>query len=198
MENNNHKRKIIITGTGRSGTTFLVQLLTLLGADTGYDYQDFSKNINERSHGGLEKIISNDCYIVKSPTFCTEIPEIIKTYNLDHVFITVRDMKNAANSRIAQGHPSIPGGLWGTDDPKNQKSIILEKFGTLVSDIVLNDISYSFLIFPKFATDPNYCFSILQPFFAKMKISTNIKNFTLIFESVSNPSLIHDYSNCKY
>jgi hypothetical protein len=31
------KRHILISGTGRAGTTFLVQLFTALGFDTGFD-----------------------------------------------------------------------------------------------------------------------------------------------------------------
>ena len=39
----NLPKKILITGTGRSGTTFLIKLFTFLGFDTGFDKKNFSK-----------------------------------------------------------------------------------------------------------------------------------------------------------
>jgi len=47
-------RKVIISGTGRAGTTFLVQLLTELGLETGYTPGDEHRHIDEHSQGGLE------------------------------------------------------------------------------------------------------------------------------------------------
>ncbi len=46
--------KVIITGTGRAGTTFLVQLLTELGLDTGYTRRTWSRDYFEHCDAGLE------------------------------------------------------------------------------------------------------------------------------------------------
>lgn len=55
----------IISGTGRAGTTFLVELLTQLGLDTQADKLGYSIN----AHAGLEADITlpNAPYIVKNP-----------------------------------------------------------------------------------------------------------------------------------
>ena len=37
--------KILITGTGRCGTTFLIKLFTFLGFDTGYDKSNYASYI---------------------------------------------------------------------------------------------------------------------------------------------------------
>ncbi len=65
-----YKRKhILITGTGRAGTTFMVELLTHLGLDTGFNADTVTGLKDEMGRAGLEKDIrNNDCpFIVKSP-----------------------------------------------------------------------------------------------------------------------------------
>ena len=47
--------RILISGTGRAGTTFLVQLLTELGLDTGYsDPERVAMTYSEQARAGLE------------------------------------------------------------------------------------------------------------------------------------------------
>ena len=45
---------IVITGTGRAGTTFLMHLLTELGLETGFSPETLSQNISQDSNSGLE------------------------------------------------------------------------------------------------------------------------------------------------
>ena len=47
--------KLVITGTGRAGTTFLVQLLTELGLDTGYAPGGGSEDYYEHCSAGMEQ-----------------------------------------------------------------------------------------------------------------------------------------------
>ena len=42
----NEVGKILIAGTGRTGTSFLIQLFTYLGMDTGYTINDVDAGIN--------------------------------------------------------------------------------------------------------------------------------------------------------
>jgi hypothetical protein len=46
------RKHLIISGTGRSGTTFLVQLYTALGLDTGFT--DATAGVNRHCQAGLE------------------------------------------------------------------------------------------------------------------------------------------------
>ena len=85
---------ILITGTGRAGTTFLVQLLTLLGFDTGFTEKDFKTLIHPISLGGLEHDIRKPGpkpYIIKSPWICDYIDEIMlnKDIVIDHIIIPI-------------------------------------------------------------------------------------------------------------
>ena len=61
--------KVIITGTGRAGTTFLVRLLTELGLDTGYTRRNWSRDYFTHCDAGLEHDLAGPDapYIVKNP-----------------------------------------------------------------------------------------------------------------------------------
>jgi hypothetical protein len=48
------KSHVIIAGTGRAGTTFLVELFTELGIETGFSKEDYKTKIDPVSHSGLE------------------------------------------------------------------------------------------------------------------------------------------------
>ena len=64
------RRHVMISGTGRAGTSFLVQLLTNLGLDTGVTPEKMK--LDENARAGLEYDIrkADAPYIVKSPFFC--------------------------------------------------------------------------------------------------------------------------------
>jgi len=68
---------IVITGTGRAGTTFLVQLLTHLGLDTGFDVDTI--DLSPIARASLETDIRdpNAPYIVKSPFLCDLAEEVV-------------------------------------------------------------------------------------------------------------------------
>ena len=61
------KNHIIISGTGRVGTTFLVQLFTALGLDTGFS--DLASDVFANCHAGMEWDIRHPDapYIIKKP-----------------------------------------------------------------------------------------------------------------------------------
>jgi hypothetical protein len=128
-------RKVIISGTGRAGTTFLVQLLTELGLETGYTPGDEHRHIDEHSQGGLEhnlpgrrapttlrsfwrqpKHTLRDLfmdpkatpYILKNPEFCDTLAPVLAEGRLtiDHAYIPIRDLDAAALSRRRVGGAS--------------------------------------------------------------------------------------------
>src|SRR5688572_24304601 len=95
------RHHIIISGTGRSGTTFLVQLFTSLGLDTGFP--DPTSAVLANCNGGMEWNIRdpNAPYIVKSPWLCDSLDEILEQGDVvvDHALIPVRELYAAAESR---------------------------------------------------------------------------------------------------
>ncbi|MCX5955722.1 MAG: hypothetical protein NTW51_04780 [Cyanobacteria bacterium] len=103
MQSLTPRHHVIITGTGRAGTTFLVELLTNLGLDTGFNSGNLSGFKNEIARAGLEKNIGEDnCgYIVKNPGFHNHAEELLSREDIiiDHVFVPMRDLVAAAESR---------------------------------------------------------------------------------------------------
>lgn len=153
--------KIIIAGSGRAGTTFLVGLLTELGLDTGFEKGNYDQHVASESKGGLEYgSVQAKPYILKNPTFSLMIPEIIKEVKVDMVYIPVREIKEASNSRIMYGNRQ--GGLWQTDKNEEQYEKIGFTVGKVVSDIVENNIPYELISFSQMTKDPKYLFDKLK------------------------------------
>lgn len=114
---------VYISGTGRAGTTFLVQLLTDLGLDTGFsgtrDLLAPPVAARERDDGGegpkeppptyfdtaragLERDVfaPNNPQVVKSPYLCEQLDAAVAAgIPIAHIIIPVRDLHSAAESR---------------------------------------------------------------------------------------------------
>ncbi|MEN3369782.1 MAG: hypothetical protein V7609_1925 [Verrucomicrobiota bacterium] len=193
------KHHIIISGTGRVGTTFLVQLLTALDYGTGYARSETA--VTEESHAGLEKDIREPDapYIVKSPFLCDYLHEIMASgnYTIDHALIPIRDLFSAAESRrhVSGPHPeappnSIPGGIWDTADPLQQEAVLMRKFYDLMQALAAWNIPFTLLHFPRLACDPHYLYAKLQPVFRDLRFESFVKSFA----ATTDPRLIHAYT----
>jgi len=188
--------KIIITGTGRTGTTFLVRLLTELGLDTGYTRQSWPRDYFAHCEAGLERDIlaADSPYIVKNPGLCGTLPALLSAGRLavDHVLVPIRELSDAAQSRIRIGgaNGKVPGGLTGTADPAAQKGILAENFHRLMHTLADHDIPLTLLHFPRVALDCEYAFAKLH-FLAP---GVGRDPFDAAFRRVSRPELIHDFN----
>ena len=188
--------KIIITGTGRAGTTFIVRLLSALGEPTGFGPDDWRRDYSEPSHAGLEHDASdaNSPYIVKNPQLCVSLAGMLQRGELivDHAIIPVRDLATAALSRVWIGGRAeeIPGGLVGTDDPGRQQSVLAERFHQLVHTLLAHDVPHTFLLFPRFVEDADYAFRKLSPIFPHIRREA----FVDAFRQIADPKLVHHYS----
>lgn len=67
------KETVLITGTGRAGTTFLVLLFTFMGFDTGYTIHNYQKKIYKNCGSGLEFNWNSQNFINKNPQFISKI-----------------------------------------------------------------------------------------------------------------------------
>lgn len=65
--------KILITGTGRCGTTFLIKLFTFLGFDTGFNETNYNNSISSNCNSGMEKKYTDRRSVLKNPTFMSDI-----------------------------------------------------------------------------------------------------------------------------
>lgn len=163
------RKHVIITGTGRAGTTFLVALFTHLGLDTGFDPTDLK--LHPLSRAGLERGIweENAPYIVKSPVVC-DMPEHLFGPAIEHVIIPFRGFEEAAESRIhvhelatgrREGGVTYPGGLWDTERAADQANVLRLKFARLLEMLVRYEIPMTFLLYPRLARDPDYLYAKL-------------------------------------
>lgn len=204
------RRHIVVTGTGRSGTTFLVQLLTKLGLDTG-----FSPSELERAgpgHAGLEHDIRKDgCpFIVKSPWFCDYAEEVFAREDIvvERVIVPMRDLHAAAESRrhvtrtgLSQLSPvaklrhklrpkNFAGGLWHTRDPERQEEVLLGQLYKLMLALANTAVPVTFLQYPRLAQDCGYLFQKLNPIFSD---ALTLAAFSAVFQETVRPELIHSY-----
>jgi hypothetical protein len=150
--------KIIIAGTGRAGTSFLVRLLTRLGYDTGYtpDREDFHPTIRagceqfagDWSRGWWEQ----SPRIVKSPFLSITLPSI--RVPIDHVICPVRDLDQVQQSREENNLP------WAVPP--------VEVLGKLVADCTLLGIPLTLMRFPDSVRDWGYCLLYLSEAFPEL------------------------------
>src|SRR5258706_14981308 len=71
------RHHIIISGTGRAGTTFLIQLLTELGLDTGFP-KGLTLDLNSRAGMELDIRDPHAPYVIKSPWLCDYLDDVLK------------------------------------------------------------------------------------------------------------------------
>lgn len=194
------RHHLIISGTGRAGTTFLVQLLTEVGLDTGFETS--TSNIFENCNAGMERDLRGPDapYVVKSPFLCDDLDEIIAGGDvmIDHALVPIRDLNAAAESRrsvVAKSAMNlepdrVPGGLWATQDPRAQEAVLAEKHHRLMYSLAKHDIPMTLLHFPRFINDAAYLY-------AKLKFAlndTDYESFQKAFRAVCRPELVHDFA----
>jgi hypothetical protein len=153
--------KVVITGTGRAGTTLLVQVLTDLGLDTGFAPDAI---VDESVHAGLETGIEapDAPRIVKNPNLSRRLGELLDAgkVTVEHVIIPVRDLDVAAASRVRNTGYGADlhtfGGLFGTARATKQREALALVFYELMYTIARYDLPHTLLLFPRFAEDWRY------------------------------------------
>lgn len=177
------RHHVVITGTGRSGTSFLVQLLTRLGLDTGFSVDELDGKLDAIGRAGLESNIrdENASYIVKSPNISNYIEEILERSDieLDLVIIPIRDIKEATNSRVKVSKDNLKkkglfgrifgskrghaGGMIKTSDPEKQQFVLLKSLSHLLVECAKHDQPTLILHYPRLMDDAPYLYRKLRP-----------------------------------
>jgi len=198
------RHHVIISGTGRTGTTFLVQLLTELGLDTGFTdpYERFREDRNAGMEWNRENIPAAP-YILKSPALCDELGRILKeekSFVIDHALIPIRDLYSAAESRrvvarkgvshFLMSRPFLGVKKWGIRRPEEQESVLAQYFYQLLYTLAEHNIPLTLLYFPRLAKDPEYLFEKIN-FLLK---GASYEKFVQAFQKISRPDLIHDFA----
>lgn len=204
---------MVITGTGRSGTTFLVELLTHLGLDTGFTLERLQAKIHKVARAGLEHDIrlENCPYIVKAPAFCDYAEEVIRRSDIviEHVFVPMRDLYSAAESRrfvesntlagasflerlaLTETQQELIGGLVGTtsSEPGDQEEVLLRRIYSLLLAVSGTTVPITFMRYPTLVKDSQYLFEKLKPILRGI----TYESFAAVFARTARPELVHSF-----
>lgn len=181
-------RHLLIAGTGRAGTSFLVRYLHALGVDT-HIARHGDGLWDEVAQAGLENLplgaaVESLPYVVKSPWLTECIDQVLAEGRIaiDAVVIPVRDLAEATTSRLVierqaiqrapgwasgAGHgwgvwAGAPGGILYSLHPLDQARILAMGFHHLIQRLLAADVPVILLAFPRLATDGDYLFARLR------------------------------------
>jgi hypothetical protein len=190
MNSDGRRNHLLIAGTGRAGTSFLVRYLHALGLETHLS-RHADPFWSQSANAGLEDLplISGNedlPYVVKSPWLGEIIDQVLSQdkFAVDAVLIPVRDLRDAASSRVILELRNIfeqanwmlsfdetwdewaqtPGGIIYSLDAIDQERLLAVKFARLVQALVKRDITLIFLDFPRIVEDAEYLFRKVKDF----------------------------------
>ena len=196
------KSHILISGTGRAGTTFLVRLLGELGEDIGFLNPE--QSIDPISHAGLEIDLLTIPLprVIKSPFACEKLAVALerKLYKVDHCLVPMRDLFAAAESRrrINRIHGNSDsnqwsGGIWDAEKPEEQENALAHKLYSLMLTLAQYSIPLTLLGFPRLVNDGEYLWKCLSPVFPRIKES----NFSSVFANLAHPEWVNQFENSR-
>lgn len=184
------RHHLLIGGTGRAGTSFLVRYLTELGLDSTLSNRRPGAFWDEDANAGLEEVaVANRAtwpYVVKTPALHQFLDQILAddAIRIDAVVVPLRPLRDVAASRVIlelrkinAANPWLegndpprtdwsytPGGCFMSLDPTDQARLMAVGFYNLVERLVDADIPVVLLTFPRLAEDPGYLFAKLAPY----------------------------------
>lgn len=202
--------KILISGTGRAGTTMLVQLFTALGFNTGYDLETATSDIDPISKAGLERLDAgpNSPYVIKSPIYADLLLPLLadQTIRLRAVILPMRDLTAAAQSRIRVTQEALaagateetehPGGMWLTRTPAQQEAKLAIQFYKIMQILTAFGITPITMDFPRLARNEAYLHDQLEPLLRQHGVSR--LEFRDAFARVVQPDRIHDFAPTQH
>lgn len=178
------KPKVIISGTGRCGTTFLMMLFTFLGFDTGFTKQNFKAHVDSTSRAGMETKLNTPHYIVKNPQFIEEdyLKYIINNnIPVKYFIIPIRKYSESAESRANLKTPL--GGLWKANTKESQELFYDKLMSTFLFYSVKNDFNVIFLDFERMTKNKKYLYEMLLPILKEKTIS--FEKFSIEYDECS-------------
>ena len=182
------RRHLLITGTGRAGTSFLVRYLTALGFDTHLSRQGDGAFWDESAQAGLEDIpLAGDPdtlpYVIKSPWLALHPESLGRRVTLDGIIVPVRNLDEAAMSRVVierqaidraapwmaeadqcwDAWGTVPGGVVYSLEPLDQARILAVGLHRIIEYALMRDIPLALLAFPRVIEDGAYLHARLAP-----------------------------------
>ena len=175
--------KILITGTGRCGTTFLIKLFSFLKFNTGYNKNNYNLSISSNCNSGMERDYKDNYYVLKNPTFMRDIENIVKDTSIiiKHIIIPIRDLKISANSRVRHGNKN--GGLWNAVTELEQINFYKDILTNYLFISTKYDINTIFIDFDKMIKNKIYLFNKLKNILDENNI--DLETFSRVYDEVS-------------
>lgn len=158
---NTKRHNVIVSGTGRCGTTFIMLIFTFLGLDTGFNESNFHNSIDNDANSGLERDI-DFAYIVKSPAYIQCIGELVLETTIDWMIIPIREYEDSALSRYKLG-PGVRGGLWEANNAVEQLQHYWRIMAKYLKKMVKYQIPTIFMDFDKMIVSQKYTYTKLKP-----------------------------------
>lgn len=177
----------MIAGTGRAGTSFLVRYLTELGLSTSLSVNP-DQVLDPYANAGFEDLPLAGSrarlpYVIKSPWMSEYVDELLREVTLDAVIIPMRDLADAAQSRLVVEREAMnrvapwlaehaePWGSWGwvpggsvfSLEPLDQMRQLAMSFHHLVERLVRAQVPILFVSFPRMVADADYLAACLAP-----------------------------------
>jgi hypothetical protein len=171
-----------------------------------------SEHFHEHARAGLEHDLRKDDvpYIAKSPHFCDYAEQILSRGDivLEHVFVPMRDLYAAAESRRHVLHTAnsqrslfkrlfrkrlnaVPGGLWHTRQGSEQEPILLQQVYKLLLALSGTSIPLTFLHYPTLVKDSSYLYEKLLPILS----GVDFTQFHEAFLNTVRPELVHSFGH---
>lgn len=194
--------KIIITGSGNCGTTFLIKLLCELGLDTGWTSEAVEGIIEKRPQASFEWPVRGERsllnlpqpYIIKHPHLCFDLRSRIKLWdwNVEHVYVLLREWEHVASHKHKQyfGREDQSwqyresflkeGVLTETEFKDYHEMKAASAIGNLMIPLVEDNIPHTFIMFPRMITDPTYLFYRLSFVLGDMRYTDFLQGFNNI------------------
>jgi hypothetical protein len=191
---NGLRHHLLISGTGRAGTSFLVRYLAGMGLETHLELHG-DNQWSDEANAGFEDLLSARSgthlpYVIKSPWMCEIIDSVLANPStcIDAVIIPVRDLAEAAASRVIIERQAIhskaeftelefnenweswghtPGGMVFSLNPIDQGRLLAVWFYQLIERLTKANIPIVLLTFPQLAEDPDYLFNKVRDLLPK-------------------------------
>lgn len=187
----------IITGTGRTGTSYLIALLSYLSLPTGYcdkavqcfldigvsgferiTYSEILPYINGAKQASNSDLYTSGVKIFKAPDLILShhlknFTKMLSVYWAHELIIPMRSSVAVALSRFKNQLNNISqGGLHANvSTVEDEKRLNDHNFNKMVQSFVKHEFNFKFLWYPKYIQSPQYLHRTLKDFFDRYGVS---------------------------
>lgn len=168
----------VIAGTGRAGTTFLMEWLRTAGVP-GPDLDRLFYSEDARAGFETALFAAGDHYLVKDPWLAEYLEEVDAAgIAIDALIVPVRDLRVAAASRVRRqlehrarhgwyaGRPTeanVPGGIVVSLSVDDQERMLAVGLARLIAWALEREVPLHLLHYPRLIEDAEYAIDTLWP-----------------------------------